>query len=151
MMVWLSYHSPELSLSRHSSSVPWGFTLSGGQDQALTIKVGCVLQVSILTNITSSITHHIAHHITHNITSHHTSHLITSHHTSRRASYFSFKCNLNCALQICQESVAETCGLRTRDFIWKVNDVEVFNKSHAECVKMIKAGGRYRGGWWCWF
>ena len=45
MMVWLSYPSPELSLSRHSSSVPWGFTLSGGQDQALTIKVGCVLQV----------------------------------------------------------------------------------------------------------
>ena len=37
--------------------------------------------------------------------------------------------------------MAETCGLRTRDFIWKVNDVEVFNKSHAECVKMIKAGG----------
>ena len=40
-----SYLSPELSLSRHSGSVPWGFTLSGGQDQALTIKVGCVLQV----------------------------------------------------------------------------------------------------------
>ena len=47
-------------------------------------------------------------------------------------------------IQICQESVAETCGLRTRDFIWKVNDAEVFNKSHAECVKMIKAGGRFR-------
>ena len=49
----------------------------------------------------------------------------------------SFNCNI-----LRQESVAETCGLRTRDFIWKVNDVEVFNKSHAECVKMIKAGGR---------
>ena len=46
-------------------------------------------------------------------------------------------------IQICQESVAETCGLRTRDFIWKVNDAEVFNKSHSECVKMIKAGGRF--------
>ena len=54
MMVWLSYHSPELSLSRHSSSVPWGFTLAGGQDQALTIKVGCVLQVRLLTHIITS-------------------------------------------------------------------------------------------------
>ena len=106
----ISYHSPELSLSRHSSAVPWGFTLSGGQDQALTIKVGCVLQVRLLTHFTLHTSH-----FTHNI---------------------SFKCNLNC-----QESVAETCGLRTRDFIWKVNDVEVFNKSHADCVKMIKAGG----------
>ena len=75
--------SPELSLSRPSTSLPWGFTLSGGLDQALTVKVGCVLQ----------------------------------------------------------DSVAETAGLRTRDFIWKVNGVEVFNKSHSDCVKMIKAGG----------
>ena len=65
--------------------------------------------------------------------------------TSHITHNISLKCNLNC-----QESVAETCGLRTRDFIWKVNDVEVFNKSHAECVKMIKVSGRYRGWWW-WF
>ena len=41
-----------------------------------------------------------------------------------------------------EESPAEKAGLRTRDFIWKVNGVEVFNKTHAECVKMIKAGGK---------
>ena len=89
----------ELSLSRPSSSVPWGFTLSGGLDQALTIKVGCVL------------------------------------HDSGEQHFQ--KNNFPRLFLV----VAETAGLRTRDFLWKVNGVEVFNKSHADCVKMIKAGG----------
>ena len=114
MMIWLAYFTPELSLSRHSGSVPWGFTLAGGQDQALTIKVGCVLQVR--NSVNSSLNHSITNHKSH-----------SNYH-------------------ICQESVAETCGLRTRDFIWKVNDAEVFNKSHSECVKMIKASGRLGEG-----
>ena len=29
----------DLTLTRHSSTVPWGFTLSGGKDQGLTVKV----------------------------------------------------------------------------------------------------------------
>ena len=73
----------EVILTRHSSAVPWGFTLAGGKDQGLTLKVGCVLV----------------------------------------------------------ESVAEMCGLRSRDFIWKIGSKEVFDETHAECVKLIKSAG----------
>ena len=55
----------DLTLTRHSSTVPWGFTLSGGKDQGLTVKVfslkddalwllsckvGCVLHESVADN-----------------------------------------------------------------------------------------------------
>ena len=36
----------DLTLTRHSSAVPWGFTLSGGRDQGLTVKV--VINVIII-------------------------------------------------------------------------------------------------------
>ena len=70
----------EVILSRHSSTLPWGFTLSGGKDQGLTVKVGCVLE----------------------------------------------------------ESIAERCGLRARDFIWTIAGKEVFEETHAGCVNLIK-------------
>jgi len=73
----------DLSLTRLSSTVPWGFTLAGGRDQGITLKVGCVLQ----------------------------------------------------------DSVADSCGLRSKDYIWKIGAEEVFGRTHAECVKMIKNCG----------
>ena len=72
-----------VTLSRHTSSLPWGFTLSGGKDQGLTLKVGCVLD----------------------------------------------------------ESIAERSGLRARDFIWTIGDKEVFDETHAGCVKLVKSAG----------
>ena len=72
-----------VTLSRHTSSLPWGFTLSGGKDQGLTLKVGCVLD----------------------------------------------------------ESIAERSGLRARDFIWTIGDKEVFDETHAGCVKLVKNAG----------
>ena len=37
--IWQDCLIAELTLTRHSSAVPWGFTLSGGRDQGLTLKV----------------------------------------------------------------------------------------------------------------
>ena len=73
----------EVILSRHAGTLPWGFTLSGGKDQGLTVKVGCVLE----------------------------------------------------------ESIAERCGLRARDFIWTIAGKEVFEETHAGCVNLIKIAG----------
>jgi hypothetical protein len=73
----------EVILSRHASTLPWGFTLSGGKDQGLTVKVGCVLE----------------------------------------------------------ESIAERCGLRARDFIWTIAGKEVFEETHAGCINLIKMAG----------
>ena len=40
----------ELTLTRHSSAVPWGFTLSGGRDQGLTVKV-IIIIINIIVTI----------------------------------------------------------------------------------------------------
>ena len=38
----------DLTLTRHSSAVPWGFTLSGGRDQGLTVKVVIIIIIIII-------------------------------------------------------------------------------------------------------
>ena len=79
--------------------MPWGFTLSGGKDQGITVKVGCVLQVGLLNNFVFFYTDFL------------------------------------------EDSVADSCGLKTKDYVWKVSGVEVFGKTHAECVRMIRNSG----------
>lgn len=37
--------------------------------------------------------------------------------------------------------MADSCGLKTKDYVWKVSGVEVFGKTHAECVRMIRNSG----------
>ena len=44
-------------------------------------------------------------------------------------------------MDLLKDSVADSCGLRSKDYIWKIGAEEVFGRTHAECVKMIKNCG----------